>query len=107
MVSPNLLTIGHGTLLNPKVTEDGYVEGVVYDKYDYKFEFKKYIKDLKGTTYNNGARILEKIKHLEDYYDFLPVRFRYEDYKEVTAKVTSFRIDKKHFHLYYIGKYVK
>ena len=70
-------SIGHGTLLNPNITDDGYVEGVVFDKYDYKLEIKEYIKELKGTTYNNGAHILEKIKHLEDYYYFVPVRFKY------------------------------
>jgi len=67
-------SIGHGTLLNPKITDDGYIEGVVFDKYDYD---KKLFDTLEATFYNTGAWWLQKIKHLEDYYYFIPVRFKY------------------------------
>ena len=70
-------SIGHGTLLNPKVTEDGYIEGVVFDKYDYKLLRKEYYENYPATIYNNGAWVLQKMKKLEDYYYFVPVRFKY------------------------------
>ena len=67
-------SIGHGTLLNAKVTNDGYVEGVVFDKYDYE---KKYLDTAKATFYNAGATGLHDLKRLEYYYYFVPVRFKY------------------------------
>ena len=67
-------SIGHGTLLNPKVTEDGYVEGIVFDKYDYDL---KLLNTREATFYNTGAWGLQQMKHLEDYYYFIPVRFKY------------------------------
>ena len=71
-------SIGHGTLLNPKVTDDGYVEGVVYDKYDYDWwKLDKIIKDPKTSSYNNGAALLHYLNKLEYYYYFVPVRFKY------------------------------
>ena len=67
-------SIGHATLLNPKITDDGYIEGVVYDKYDYKYE---YLNTPETTYYNTGAAGLHDIKRLEYYYYFVPVRFKY------------------------------
>ena len=61
-------------MLNPKITDDGYVEGVVFDKYDYD---KKYLDTPEATFYNTGAWGLQQMKHLEDYYYFIPVRFKY------------------------------
>ena len=67
-------SIGHGTLLNPKITEDGYIEGVVYDKYDYDY---KYLNTPETTLYNAGAATLHEWDKLEYYYYFIPVRFKY------------------------------
>ena len=67
-------SIGHGTLLNPKVTEDGYVEGVVFDKYDYDL---KLLNTREATFYNTGAVGLHDLKRLEYYYYFVPIRFKY------------------------------
>ena len=71
-------SIGHATLLNPKITDDGYVEGVVYDKYDYdKWKLRKIIKDPETWLYNNGAAKLHEWDKIEYYYYFVPVRFKY------------------------------
>ena len=51
-------SIGHGTFLNAKKTKDGYVEGIVFDKYDYSLHYYKYYKKYPATLYNNGALLL-------------------------------------------------
>ena len=61
----------------PLYPENGILKGVVYDKYDYKRLYKEYYNNYPATIYNNGAWGLQKIKHLEDYYYFIPVRFKY------------------------------
>ena len=72
-------SIGHGTLLNAHKTDDGYIEGIVFDKYDY--EKKEKYKDYKSNpflnTANNSAEYLHKKNKLEYYYYFVPVRFKY------------------------------
>ena len=72
-------SIGHGTLLNPHITKDGYVEGVVYDKYDYdkKEEYDDYKNNPFLNTANNSAEYLHRKNKLEYYYYFVPVRFKY------------------------------
>ena len=71
-------SIGHGTLLNPKITDDGYIEGVVYDKYDYDWwKLDKINKEPETWLYNNGAVKLRDWNRLEYYYYFVPVRFKY------------------------------
>jgi len=70
-------SIGHGTLLNPHITEDGYIEGVIFDKYDYDLLYKEYYKNYSATVYNNGAWGLQKMNKIEDYYYFVPIRFKY------------------------------
>ena len=70
-------SIGHGTFLNAKKTKDGYVEGIVFDKYDYSLHYYKYYKKYPATLYNNGALWLHKLNKLEYYYYFIPVRFKY------------------------------
>ena len=67
-------SIGHGTLLNAHKTDDGYIEGVVFDKYDYDY---KYLNTPEATSYNTGAAGLHDLKRLEYYYYFVPVRFKY------------------------------
>ena len=71
-------SIGHGTLLNAHKTDDGYIEGVVFDKYDYdKWKLKKIIKNPNTALYNTGALKLHEWDKLEYYYYFVPVRFKY------------------------------
>ena len=70
-------SIGHGTLLNAKKTNNGYIEGIVFDKYDYEFLYNEYYENYLATIYNNGALVLQKIKHLEEDYYFIPVKFKY------------------------------
>ena len=65
-------------MLNIRITKDGYVEGYVFDKYDYDLKIK--YKDYKSpaiNTANNGAALLRKIGRLEYYYYFVPIRFKY------------------------------
>ena len=65
-------------MLNIRITKDGYVEGYVFDKYDYnKWKLDKIIKDPITSLYNNGAWTLHEWNKLEYYYYFVPVRFKY------------------------------
>ena len=71
-------SIGHGTFLNAKKTKDGYVEGIVFDKYDYEmWKLDKIIKNKKAAIYNNSAAKLHDKNKLEYYYYFIPVRFKH------------------------------
>ena len=70
-------SIGHATLLNPKITNDGYIEGVVFDKYDYDLHYYEYYTKYPATLYNNGAVKLHDWNKLEYYYYFVPVKFKY------------------------------
>ena len=72
-------SIGHATLLNPKITDDGYIEGVVYDKYDYdkKEEYDDYKNSPFLNTANNSAEYLHRKNKLEYYYYFVPIKFKY------------------------------
>lgn len=49
---------------------------MLYDKYDYKFQHKEYTQKFETTVYNNGALGLQKLKHLEDYYYFVLIKFK-------------------------------
>ena len=64
--------------MNAKKTKDGYVEGVVFDKYDYEmWKLDKISKNPKTSLYNNSAAKLHNWNKLEYYYYFIPVRFKY------------------------------
>ncbi|MCR5265915.1 MAG: hypothetical protein K6E29_04905 [Cyanobacteria bacterium RUI128] len=66
-------SIGHGTFLNAKKTKDGYIEGLVFDKYDYKYDF---FDNIETTIYNTGAAGLHTFNRLEYYYYVIPIKFK-------------------------------
>lgn len=66
-------SIGHGTILNPYVDNQGYFNGILYDIYDFnwmKFDFSdwKNIKNNKTTAINNIAYGLQKTSQIDKYY---------------------------------------
>ncbi|MBQ7763816.1 hypothetical protein IJ384_00460 [bacterium] len=73
------------TLINPKITKDGYIEGVGYDKYNYDYHYNNYKKDknipqdIKTTLLNDSAASLQKLQHLKNYFIFVPVRIKLEE----------------------------
>ena len=70
-------SFGHMTVLNPKIADNGYVEGGAFDLYNYSVMLKEYIKgDVLGTFYNNGAKVLQSTGHLKNYYIFIPVKLK-------------------------------
>lgn len=62
------------TVLNPKI-ENGYVTGIVYDKYNFDAIYK-YDKDYAGTFYNNGAKGLQMAGRLKNYFIFIPIKIK-------------------------------
>ena len=68
-------SFGHMTILNPKITKEGYVEGCAYDKYNFDL-IDKYKNDYNGTIINNSAWSLQTILHLRNYYVLVPIRIK-------------------------------
>ena len=67
-------SIGHGTILEPQVDNEGYFNGYLYDIYD--FDFAKNVDYNDITLYNNGAFALQEFGQLRNYYVIIPVRFK-------------------------------
>ena len=67
-------SIGHGTILEPHIDNDGYFNGYLYDIYD--FDFTNKFDDLDVFLYNNGAFALQWFGKLDNYYVIIPVRFK-------------------------------
>ena len=69
-------SIGHGTILNPKI-ENGYFKGVLFDKYDYKWDFTPLWKYNETTSLNNKAYVLQRFDYLKNYYVLVPIKFKW------------------------------
>ena len=80
------LSIGHGRAIY-RLTDDGYVEGCLFDKYDFKFLLKYYykywnsdyessLKDAGIYFANDYAYLMNKRGHLEYYYYTVDFRFK-------------------------------
>ena len=71
-------SFGHMTVLNPKITDDGYVVGWGYDQYNYEWKnIEDYKKNGTGAmTLNNGAKVLQDVKHLKPYYILIPIKMK-------------------------------
>ena len=83
------LSIGHGRAIY-RLTNDGYVEGCLFDKYDFKFLLKQYDYNknnndndykslLKGfgiCAANDYAYIMNKTNNLEYYYYTVDFKFK-------------------------------
>lgn len=65
------------TVINPKITKDGYVEGLGYDMYN--FERKKldeYKNEYGGITLNNTAFALQLTGALQKYFVLVPIKVK-------------------------------
>ena len=76
------LSVGHGRAIY-RLTNDGYVEGCLFDKYDFKFLSNSYEYDLNNFYKNLGiyfandyAYLMNKRGHLEYYYYTVDFRFK-------------------------------
>ena len=74
-------SIGHGTILNPYIDNQGYFNGVLYDIYDFDFidfDFSDWenIKNSKTTAINNIAYGLQKANQIDKYYVLVPIKFK-------------------------------
>lgn len=71
-------SFGHMTVLNPKITDDGYVVGWEYDMYNYEW---KNLEDYKnngfaGMTLNNSAKTLQAADDLKNYFVLVPIKVK-------------------------------
>lgn len=71
------LSVGHGTILNPQIDNDGNFSGLLYDKYDFDPFYYNYYKDFKMTTANNLFYMLGGIKAAQSYYVLTPIKFKW------------------------------
>ena len=76
------LSIGHGRVIY-RLTNDGYVEGCLFDKYDFKFLLNSYKYDLNNFYKNFGiyfandyAYLMNQCGHLEYYYYTVNFKFK-------------------------------
>lgn len=67
-------SIGHGTILNPYVDNQGYFNGVLYDIYD--FDLMKDYSNLYLAGINNFAYGLQKVNQIDKYYVLVPIKFK-------------------------------
>jgi len=68
-------SIGHGTILNPKV-ENGEFKAILFDKYDFHWLNKEKLLNDSTRKLNNKAYILQILKQIKNYYVIIPVRFK-------------------------------
>ena len=66
-------SFGHMTVLNPKITDDGYVVGWGYDMYNYD---ENYEDKSDGGKLNNKAKALQGTGHLKNYYILVPIKVK-------------------------------
>mgnify|MGYP004584487537 FL=1 len=71
------LSVGHGRVIY-RLTNDGYVEGCLFDKYDFTKIIKKInnLKELKINAANNAAYLRNLVGKLEYYYYNVDFRFK-------------------------------
>ena len=80
------LSVGHGRAIY-RLTNDGYVEGCLFDKYDFKLslnnykndinsDYKKDLKNIGIYIVNDYAYIMNKTNNLEYYYYTVDFRFK-------------------------------
>ena len=81
-------SIGHGTILNPYVDNQGYFNGVLYDIYDFdwmNFDFSGWqnIENIRSIIennitlgINNIAYGLQKSNQIDKYYVLVPIKFK-------------------------------
>ena len=67
-------SIGHGTILNPYVDNQGYFNGVLYDIYD--FDLMKDYSNPYLAGINNFAYGLQKVNQIDKYYVLVPIKFK-------------------------------
>ena len=65
-------SIGHGTILNPYIDNQGYFNGVLYDIYDFNWTWN--IKNLDLFKINNSAYFLQLVNGLDKYYILVTIR---------------------------------
>ena len=71
------LSVGHGQVIY-RLTNDGYVEGCLFDKYDFNniLAIDKILKNPKIVAINDYAYLMNKTNNLEYYYYTVDFRFK-------------------------------
>lgn len=72
------LSLGHCTVLNPKVDSQGYFTGTIFDIYDFDSAYKDKSKnDLFISGVATGFAGFQKVGIASKYYTLVPVRFKF------------------------------
>ena len=75
-IDPNLhRSLGHATILEPKIDKDGNFTGFLFDKYDFDLQYKDYSNKL--NIFNDGFAMLQKTRVFQPYYTIIPVKFKW------------------------------
>ena len=71
------LSVGHGRVIY-RLTNDGYVEGCLFDKYDFNniLAIDKILKNPKIVAINDYAYLMNKTNNLEYYYYTVDFKFK-------------------------------
>ncbi len=75
-------SIGHGTILNPYIDNQGYFNGVLYDIYDFdllpynKSDLLNWYNNNKTELTNNIAYYLQVNNKIDKYYILVPIKFK-------------------------------
>ncbi len=73
---PNLhLSIGHYTVINPRIDSNGVFKGLLYDKYD--FDLLYGTGAVEPILINNFAFVLQTTGNIKNYYVFVPIEFKW------------------------------
>lgn len=69
-------SIGHGTIINPKIDIQGNFTGVLFDKYDYDLLIDDYLNNPEVITLNNLAWGLQLTKNIKNFYILIPIKLK-------------------------------
>lgn len=68
--------LGHATILDPKIDNEGYFHGFLFDKYDFDLDLKNYTNNLFLTSANNLFWALQGTSGRK-YYIISPITFKW------------------------------
>lgn len=71
------LALGHATILEPTIDENGYFHGILFDKYDFDLHYKDMYKDAFNTLANDYFWLLQEVYRNKNFYILAPVKFKW------------------------------
>ena len=69
--------LGHATVLEPQIDDKGYFHGILFDKYDFKLNYKDTYDDAFITAANNYFWLLQQLSLNKNFYILAPIYFKW------------------------------